>query len=147
MKLRTITLILAISPAAAQAEVRSYDCELHSIQAQGWIPSRVIFSVDAENNQARVLDGAVMAANELAGRDEEMPMNPKLKATRKGEYQLSWRLTLPANNTRQLRAAYTAKLNPADNSLSLRAKFPMDNVANRPGGVGDCKPITSRSLF
>ena len=147
MKLGILTLTIGLSAAAAQAEVRNYDCELHSIQAQGWIPSRVLLSVDAENKQARVIDGAIMHANELAGRDEEMPMNAKFKKTRKGEYQMAWKVTLSSNTTRQFRVAYTAKLDPGTNKLSMRANFPMDNLTNRPKGVGNCKQVKSPSLF
>ena len=147
MKKTIISLVLAVCASAASAEIRNYECELHSIQAQGWIPPKVLLSVDAENKQARVLDGAIMSANDIAGRDEQTPMKAKFKNKRQGGYQMSWRVTMSSTTTRQLRVSYTAVLDPNSNKFTMRANFPMDNVTNRPSGVGHCTQVKGPNLF
>ncbi|MTI03678.1 hypothetical protein [Roseibium sp. RKSG952] len=147
MKQVIIATSLALFAATAQAEVRNYECSVHSIEAQGWIPPRVILSIDPENKRARAFDGAIISANELAGREENTPVDARFKSTRKGEYEVSWRITLSSNSTRKFRVNYTAKLNPETNKLNMRANFPMDGLANRPKGDGVCKLVSKPSLY
>ena len=147
--MKTIITALALTVAAgtAQSEIKNYDCELHSMQAQGWIPPRVLLSVDADNKRARAYDGAVRSSNELAGLDEETPAKAKFKVTRKNEYKLSWTVTLRASSSYRYRAAYTAVLDPQTNVFKVAVSFPQANLANRPSGVGTCKPVSSPNLF
>ncbi len=147
MKIRLLAIGLCFFASAAQAEVVNYDCELHSIEAQGWIPSRVWLSVDAENKRARVYDGAIREDNRLNGQNDEKPKDAKFKVNRRGEYQLSWRISLVASAGGQLRVSYTGMLNPQTNEFEMIARFPQANVSNRPSGVGRCKAVNTPALY
>ncbi len=147
MKLTILALALAVAAGNAQAEVKNYDCELHSMEDQGWIPPRVLLSVDADAKRARAYDGAIRSANELAKIDEETPADAKLKLTRKGEYRMSWRVTLSSNSKRQYRVSYTATVDPKTNFFKMTASFAQANLSNRPSGTGSCKPVSSPNLF
>ncbi|WP_170572436.1 hypothetical protein [Ruegeria atlantica] len=147
MKALLVAFTLACTAGVAQAEIQSYECDLHSRQNRGWIPSKVLLSVDAENKRARAYDGAIRASNELANISAETPKDTKFKKTRNGEYRLSWRVTLRAKATGDYRVAYTATLNPQSNALAMRASFPQANASNRPFGEGDCKLVTLESLY
>lgn len=147
MKITSIFMAFGLLVTAAQAEVKNYDCELHSMESQGWIPSRVLLSVDTDDKKARAYDRAIRSSNELAGRAEEAPAKAKFKITRKSEYKLSWKVTLRASSSRRYRVSYTAVLDPQTNALKISANFPQANVDNRPSGVGACKPVSSPTLF
>ncbi len=147
MKLASLFLAFGLSATAVQAEVKSYDCDLQRIQDRGWIPSTVILSVDADNGRARAYDGAIRYSNELNNIDVETPIDAQFKKTRKGEYRLTWRVTLPAQATGNYRVAYTATLDPKSNAIKMRVSFPQSNVSTRPFGKGACKPIASGSLY
>lgn len=147
MKTRLMALVFAVAAGTAQAEVTNYMCELHSMEAQGWITPKVLLSVDAENKRARAYDGAVRSSNELAGLPEERPAEAKFKVTRNKEYQVSWRVTLRASSSRRYRVAYTAILDPQTNAFKVSARFPQANLSNRPSGVGRCKPVSSPTLY
>ncbi|WP_170399971.1 hypothetical protein [Ruegeria arenilitoris] len=147
MKALLAALTLACAAGAAHAEVQNYDCKLHSMEARGWIPGRVLVSVDADAKQARVYDGAIRSSNELANVPDETPAKAKLKVTRKGEYRMSWRINLMASSSGQLRVAYTATIDPKTNAFKMLASFPQANTLNRPSGVGSCKVVSSPNLF
>lgn len=147
MKTTIVALCLAVAAGAAQAEVKSYECKLHSIENRGWIPPVVYMSVDAENKRARAYDGAIRAFNEYKGWSDEKPMETKFKITRKNEYRMQWKVTLSSNSTRRVRLSYTATLDPKTNKFGMIARFPMDNATNRPRGVGSCIPVSSPSLL
>lgn len=147
MKRKLLAVGLSVLAAAAQAEVVNYKCELHSIEARGWIPPEVWLSVDAENKRARAYDGAIRASNELAGISPQTPADTKFKVIRSGEYRLSWHLTLQAKVSGSYRVAYTATFDPNTSNLKLRASFPQANASNRPSGSGACKPVSSPNLY
>ncbi|WP_209503464.1 MULTISPECIES: hypothetical protein [unclassified Ruegeria] len=147
MKLTSLFLAFSLSAVAAQAEVQSYECDLHSTQDRGCISRKVLLSVDADGKRARAYDGAIRASNELASTPVETPADAKFKKTGKGEYRLSWRVTLPAQATGDYRVAYTATLNPKNNAIKMRVSFPHANVGLRPYGTGTCKPIASAGLY
>ncbi|GAA6158406.1 hypothetical protein NBRC116589_05800 [Ruegeria sp. HU-ET01832] len=147
MKQFLYSIAAVMCTVSAQAGIVNYECELHSLEAQGWIPPVVLLSVDADNKRARAFDGAIRSANELARVDENTPANAKFKLTRKGEYRLSWRLTLSSNSTRQYRVSYTATVDPETNKLKMSASFPQANLGNRPSGIGRCQPISAPTLF
>ncbi|WP_170764276.1 hypothetical protein [Ruegeria lacuscaerulensis] len=52
------SVIFALSASAAVAEVVTYDCSLHRLE-QGWVPDRVVLSVDAEEKRARAYDAYI----------------------------------------------------------------------------------------
>jgi len=54
MKTIRFAIGFCVLATMAQAKVVNYDCQLHSIEAQGWVPQRVLRSVDAENKRARI---------------------------------------------------------------------------------------------
>lgn len=147
MKTKLLAIVLAMSASIARAEVANYDCELHSLQAQGWITPRIVFSVDAENKRARAYDAAIREDNRLAAQQEAKPKDTKFKINRRGEYQMNWKVNLVANAGGQLRVSYTAKLNPNSDELAIIARFPQANLSNRPSGVGRCKKVNSPSLY
>lgn len=147
MKMKLLAIGLSMFAAAAQAEVVNYECELHSIEAQGWIPPRVWLSVDAANKRARAYDGAILEDNRLAGKNEQQPKDAKFKVNRRGEYQMNWRISLVASAGGQLRVSYTATLNPQTNEFEMIARFPQANVINRPSGVGRCKAVNTHTLY
>ncbi|WP_170414514.1 hypothetical protein [Ruegeria atlantica] len=147
MKTTISAIILGLSTMTAQAEIQNYDCQLHSMEDQGWIPPRVLLSVDAPSNRARAYDGHISGHNDLAGIHEDTPIDAKFKTTRKGEYRLNWRLTLSTSNSRRVRIFYTATIDPKTNKLRMSARFPMDNVTNRPSGEGRCEPVKSWTLY
>ncbi|WP_171207186.1 MULTISPECIES: hypothetical protein [unclassified Ruegeria] len=146
MKTKLLTIAFAMMACGANAAVQNYDCQLHSIEAQGWIPQRVILSVDTDGKQARAFDGHIRESNNLAGLEEFTPAKAKLKTTSKGEYRLTWKVRLSSNSSRRYRVNYIATLDPQTNQLGLRATFPMDGLSNRPSGEGPCKLIET-SLF
>lgn len=147
MKLISLAIAVGLCATAVQADVVNYECELHSMELRGWIPSKMFMSVDAASKKARVYDGAIRSSNELAGRPDEKPADAKFKVTRKSQYQMSWRVRLRANSSRRFRIAYTATLDPQTNAFKVSASFPQANVTNRPSGVGACKPVSSPTLF
>ncbi len=147
MKLASLFATFVLFATAAQADVQSYECDLNSTQDRGWIPRKVLLSVDADRRRARAYDGAIRASNELANIAAETPADAKFKETRKGEYRLSWRVTLRAETTGDYRVAYTATLDPRTNAIAMRVSFPQANVTTRPYGKGACRPVPSESLF
>lgn len=147
MKMKLLAISLSVFAAAAQAEVVNYECELHGMEARGWIPSELWLSVDAANKRARAYDGAIREDNRTADRNEQQPKDTKFKVNRRGEYQMNWRVSLMASAGGQVRLSYTAMLNPQTNEFELIARFPQANVTNRPSGVGSCKVVNTHSLY
>ncbi|WP_170770394.1 hypothetical protein [Ruegeria lacuscaerulensis] len=147
MKVALVALAFSIAGTMAQAEIVNYDCELHSMEAQGWIPPRVLLSVDADNKRARAYDGAIASYNEYKGWSDEKPMDTKFKVNRKDQYQMQWKVTLSTSTTQKLRVSYMARLDPKINKFDMTARFPMVDVVNRPSGVGRCKPVPSPNLY
>jgi len=124
----------------ASAAVQNLDCALNSWEEQGWIPERVLFSIDPDTKQARVFDGFV---NEAEGK----PIAAKFKTVRGGKYRMAWKLNLVASNGQDIRVNYTATYDPSSNAFNLRGNFPMVNATNRPSGDGSCKLVKGQSLF
>jgi len=140
MKIPTIVLVMSFIATSAHAAVTSYDCSLHSMEAQGWIPDRVILSIDPEAKRARAYDGYIHHV-------QEEPKDVKFKTTRKGEYRLNWKLNVPVSDGGELYVSYTATLNPKTNKLNMIARFPQVNATNRPSGIGPCKIMKNESLY
>lgn len=140
MKKAIAALVLTLAATTAKAEVRTYDCKLHRLE-QGWISERVILSVDAENERARVYD----AYTHHYG--DEQPKDVKFKKTRKGEYRLTWKMKVPARSSELIYVSYTATLNPEKQRLDMIARFPQINVTNRPSGYGGCSVNVTDSLY
>lgn len=144
MKAAAIALAFAIAAGSAQAGIVNYECDLHSMEAQGWIPPVVLLSIDADGKRARAYDGAIRANNETKGLNLRQPMDTCVKFTRKGEYRMQWSINVTARKTR---VSYTATLDPKTNKLQMIARFPQVNALNRPSGIGSCKPVSEPSLF
>ncbi|KAE9631534.1 hypothetical protein FEE96_16505 [Parasedimentitalea maritima] len=125
---------------SALAGVQTYDCALNSWEEQGWVPSRVMFSVDPETLQARVYDGFI---DEAEGR----PISAKFKTIRGGKYRMRWKLDLLASSNRKIRINYSATYDPSTRSFNMRGNFPMENVTNSPSGDGHCQAVKGKSLF
>jgi hypothetical protein len=139
MKFAITALVAGLFAGASQAEVITYDCSLHNLE-QGWIPERVILSVDAENKRARVYDVYI---HELDGQ----PKDTKFKTTRKGEYRMTWKMNIPMSQGGTAYVSYTATLNPKTQKLNLLARFPQVNATNRPRGDGPCNAGKTESLY
>jgi len=125
---------------SAYAAVQTLDCSLNSWEEQGWIPDRIIFSIDAGTKQAMVFDGYI---NEIEGK----PKKAKFKTIRGGKYRLMWKLTLPTSDGGSSRVGYTATYNPATTAFHVKVNFLMENVENKPSGDGSCETVKGESLF
>lgn len=139
MKLKAAAGVLWFLAATAQADVVTYDCSLQNLE-KGWISERVILSVDADTNRARVLDAYI---NQLEGR----PKDASFKTLRNGEFRINWKMKIPMTRGGTAYASYTAKLNPETQKLSLVARFPQVNASNRPRGNGTCQILSGQSLY
>lgn len=139
MKKLLATLALTLAATTANAEILTYDCTLHRME-RGWIPERVILSVDAENKRARVYDGYIK-------KFDGQPKDVRFKETRKGDYRLMWKMKIPATNGGLIYVNYTATLNPEKQRVDMVARFPQANAANRPSGFGGCSVNTGGSLY
>ncbi|MFW8592840.1 hypothetical protein [Cribrihabitans neustonicus] len=124
---------------SAQAAVQSFDCAVDSVEESGWIPERVLLSLDAEANKARAYDGYIHHAH-------EKPIDVKFKEVR-GKYRMSWKLPVPSRASGSVRVSYTATLTPGTNDFRIKASFPLRNFANLPRGVGSCKLVEGDSLY
>ncbi|NVO55702.1 hypothetical protein HW561_07865 [Rhodobacteraceae bacterium B1Z28] len=140
MKKAIAALALTLAATTAKAEVLTYDCTLHRME-QGWISERVVLSVDAENKRARVYDAYIHHYS------DQKPKDVRFKKTRKGEYRLMWKMKIPASNGGLTYVSYTATLNPEKQRLDMVARFPQDNVSNRPSGYGGCSVNATESLY
>lgn len=125
---------------SAFAAVQNLNCTLNSWEEQGWVPDRILFSVDPEAKQARVFDGNI---NEVEGK----PITAKFKIIRGGKYRMSWKLDLITTTGTKMRANYTATYDPKSTKFNVRVHFPMANLANSPSGDGSCKDNKGQSLF
>lgn len=123
----------------AQAAVQSYDCTFDSKADKGWIPDRVLLSLDAEAGKARAFDGYIKHAH-------EKPIDVKFKEVR-GKYRMSWKLPLPSRGSGKVRVNYTVTLTPGSNDFRMKASFPLRNAANLLRGAGSCKLIKGDSLY
>ncbi|MVO14884.1 hypothetical protein [Parasedimentitalea huanghaiensis] len=140
MNCLSLAAAFVIAATPVLSDVVSYDCALKGWENKGWIPERVLFSVEAEKGNARVYDGLVEHAK---GR----PIAADIKSLKSGKYRLNWKLNLPSDGAGDIRVNYTATIDPSSLTFNLRAKFPMVNASNNPRGDGRCQIMKGKTLF
>ncbi len=128
-----IALIVSFGITAASARV--YECELTGHSPAGWIPSKLLLSVDEEIEAAMVLDGMIQ---ELVG----APVPAEFKRRDKTSIKLNWRVKgIPLGNRRQkVDASFGAILHTNTGKITVTVYLKGSDMIP-PNGSGTCKTI------
>lgn len=141
MKKIILSALFAIGLSnSAFADVQTLDCTLNSWEERGWVPDRILFSIDPETKHAMVFDGIIKE-------NKGAPIAAKYKTVRGGKHRMSWKLDLVITSGATWRANYTATFDPSTTKFNVKVAFPMVNASNKPSGDGTCKTVKGESLF
>ncbi len=101
MKQFLYAMAAVMCTVSAQAGIVNYECELHSLEAQGWIPPVVLLSVDADKNargRSMAQSALPMSLRGLMKTHQQMPSsNSREKANTDCHGALRCPQTLRAN--------------------------------------------------
>jgi len=128
----------AVPGVPVQAEVATYDCTVNSLEGRGFIPDRIIFSVDTAQKVAGVVDGIIMGRYET-------PIPADFAQLRNGNYRLKWKVENLKSGAQSFYLDYTLTYFVARNSLNIRTR--VKGYDNRPFGTGTCQLTQGQSVL
>lgn len=117
---------LLIATAGA-ASAQSFICTIKTNEG-GFIPQQLAMQIDDGAKTAVVYDPIIHFA-------KKAPIPAKFRKTNKGEWEMRWRLTVPAN-PREARLKYRATFDPANKTVSIAAEI--RHATNFERGAGQC---------
>ncbi len=120
------------SAASAQATQSALVCNVqNSGGGGGWIASPIVFILETNNKQAKVLDPIILETNEQAA-------NGKMRV-RKGFTRVSWQVFNVRTRQHEIDVAYTADLNLEQKTVLVRGS--LSGGSNRIRGKGTCRDL------